>query len=927
MVLDWKRYTETAVMTAAEGIVMLANEGGVLPLKKDSKVALFGRMQNNYYKSGTGSGGMVNVDRAVNIREGLEEAGVDLDKDLLGFYERFEEENPPLAGIGWGQEHWSQPEAELDDSYVEELSGKNDTAVIVIARTAGEDRDNSASEGAYYLSKGEEKLLSQVTKYFTRTVVLLNTGNIIDMSFVERYKPSSVLYIWQGGMVGGTACARVLTGEVNPSGALTDTIAKAIEDYPSDPYFGKGDLLTDFYSEDIYVGYRYFSTFAPEKVLYPFGFGLSYTDFEINSVGAVLKDGRISVSVSVKNTGSLPGKKSVIIYFKAPEGKLGKPARAVFGFSKTRTLKPGEEETLEICESVRRIASFDDDNRAGLKNGWIIEAGCYEFFAGGDFMNAKKAGGIVFEKSENIEELTSALKPVRGFERFVPVCKDGAVSVGFEKVPLREKENIDDRFKYLDPEIAQTGDKGIKLLDVKEGRASMDDFIAQIEDEELCLIVRGEGMSSPKVTLGTAAAFGGISKELKALGIPALCCSDGPSGMRIDSGKKAFSLPNGTCIASSFNKDLTRELFVHFGKEMVGNRIDNILGPGINIHRHPLNGRNFEYFSEDPVVTGDIASAMLEGMRESGVTGTVKHFCVNNRETRRRFMDSVVSERALREIYLRGFEIAVRKGGAVSVMTSYNKINGVYGSSNYELNTEILRRQWGFTGIEMTDWWANLDLPGNEPDKLRNHSIMVRSQNDIYMVCSSVERNMLDNANTYEELKKEGGLICRAELQRCARNILNYAMTTPAMDRLAGKEVEVEHVDCPFNDHGRKDEAGVFFDIGIDPVIDVLKVTDTSVSKEFTFGITCDDPGMYTLDFTASSVLDPLAQIPMTFYITSIPVKVVTWNGTKGEDDVRSEEIMLRTKHVVCRLEFKGEGVCLKQIRLRKTGSIPDPRA
>ena len=927
MVLDWKRYTETAVMTAAEGIVMLANEGGVLPLKKDSKVALFGRMQNNYYKSGTGSGGMVNVDRAVNIREGLEEAGVDLDKDLLAFYDGFEEKNPPLAGIGWGQEHWSQPEAELEDSFVEELSGKNGTAVIVIARTAGEDRDNSAAEGAYYLSKGEEKLLSQVTKYFTRTVVLLNTGNIIDMSFVEKYKPSSVLYIWQGGMVGGTACARVLTGEVNPSGALTDTIAKTIEDYPSDPYFGKGDLLTDFYSEDIYVGYRYFSTFAPEKVLYPFGFGLSYTDFEISPIGAVLEDGRISVSVSVKNTGSLPGKKSVIIYFKAPEGKLGKPARAVFGFSKTGILDPGEEETLEICESVRRIASFDDDNRAGLKNGWIIEAGCYEFFAGGDFMNAKKAGDIVFDKSENIEELTSALKPVRGFERFVPECKDGAVSVGFEKVPLREKENIDDRFKYLDPEIPQTGDKGIKLTDVREGRASMDDFIAQLDDEDLCLIVRGEGMSSPKVTLGTAAAFGGVSKELKALGIPTLCCSDGPSGMRIDSGKKAFSLPNGTCIASSFNKELTRELFVHFGKEMVGNKIDNILGPGINIHRHPLNGRNFEYFSEDPVVTGDIASAMLEGMRESGVTGTVKHFCVNNRETKRRFMDSVVSERALREIYLRGFEIAVRKGGAISVMTSYNKINGVYGSSNYELNTEILRRQWGFTGIEMTDWWANLDLPGNEPEKLRNHAIMVRSQNDIYMVCSSVERNMLGTANTYEELKKEDGLICRAELQRNARNILNYAMTTPAIDRLAGKEVEVEHVDCPFNDHGRKDEAGVFFDIGIDSVIDVLKVTDTSVSKEFIFGITCDDPGIYTLDFTASSVLDPLAQIPMTFYITSIPVKVVTWNGTKGEDDVRSEEIMLMTKHVVCRLEFKGEGVKLKQIRLRKTGSIPNARA
>ena len=911
-ILDWNKYADTAIRVAEEGSVLIKNDRSALPLPSGTKVAVFGRMQRNYYKSGTGSGGMVNVKHVVSILEGLQNAeGLIVDEDLLKIYDEWELSNPVDPGLGWGKENWSQKEMPLSDDVVKEASDRNDAAIIVIGRTAGEDRDNTPQKGSFFLSDGEEEMIRKVCAAFRKSIVLLNVGNIIDMSFISKYDPAAVLYVWQAGMIGGTAVGNIVTGKAVPSGSLTDTIAKDLSDYPSSSNFGGEDLSKDFYAEDIFVGYRYFSTFAPEKVLYPFGYGLSYTTFEISDLGFTSEGTDVSVKLSIKNTGNFPGKKTVMLFAQTPSDKIATPSRVLVDFQKTEELAPGQTEEIMLRAGKNRYASFDDDGRLLGKTGWVLPKGTYSFYAGENVKEAKLSGSFELAEDTMVEQLESAAKPLQAFERLT-------IGGKYEPVPLRQVEHADTRLERLPKEIPYTGDKGIKLSDVKLKKNTLDEFIAQLSDEELCLIIRGEGMGSPKVTTGTAAAFAGVSKELREMGIPALCCDDGPSGMRIDSGKKAFSLPNGTCLACTFNEKLNEELFDWFGIEMVSNEVDNILGPGINIHRHPLNGRNFEYFSEDPLLTGRIASAQLRGMDKHGVTGTIKHFCCNNRETNRRCMDSVVSERALREIYLKGFEIAVKEGNARSVMSVYNQINGAFGTANYELDATILHDQWGFTGILMTDWWAYIDvIPSNRFDhSLRSHSAMARAHCDLYMVCSSVERADLDATDAYENLKNDRtDLITRAELQRNAASILRYAMNTPAMDAVMGDRPTVKHIDCPFSDDEIEAKVDLYYEIDKNPVITVD--VDTSEGKDFVYGITCNKPGVYECEIVASSDLSPLAQIPITIYYTSIPLRVVTFTGTEGKDVSQKVDCILINKHSVFRMHFGKRGLKLKCLKFK----------
>ncbi len=911
-ILDWNKYTDTAIRVAEEGSVLIKNDRSALPFASGTKVAVFGRMQRNYYKSGTGSGGMVNVKHVVSILEGLQNAeGLIVDEDLLKTYDEWELSNPVDPGLGWGKENWSQKEMPLSDDMVKEASDRNDAAIIVIGRTAGEDRDNTPQKGSFFLSDGEEEMIRKVCAAFPKSIVLLNVGNIIDMSFISKYDPASVLYVWQAGMIGGTAVGNIVTGKSVPSGSLTDTIAKDLSDYPSSSNFGGEDLSKDFYAEDIFVGYRYFSTFAPEKVLYPFGYGLSYTTFEISDLGFTADGTDVSVKLSIRNTGNLPAKKTVMLFASTPSDKIATPSRVLVDFQKTEEIAPGQTEEITLRAGKNRYASFDDDGRLLGKTGWVLPKGTYSFYAGENVKEAKLSGSFELIEDTMVEQLESAAKPLQAFERLT-------IGGEYEPVPLRQVEHVDTRLQRLPKEIPYTGDKGIKLSDVKLKKNTLDEFIAQLSDEELCLIIRGEGMGSPKVTTGTAAAFAGVSKELREMGIPALCCDDGPSGMRIDSGKKAFSLPNGTCLACTFNEKLNEELFDWFGIEMVSNEVDNILGPGINIHRHPLNGRNFEYFSEDPLLTGRIASAQLRGMDKHGVTGTIKHFCCNNRETNRRCMDSVVSERALREIYLKGFEIAVKEGNARSVMSVYNQINGAFGTANYELDATILHDQWGFTGILMTDWWAYIDIiPSNRFEhSLRSHSVMARAHCDLYMVCSSVERADLDATDTYENLKNgRTDLITRAELQRNAASILRYAMNTPAMDAVMGDRPTVKHIDCPFSDDEIEAKVDLYYEIDKDPVITVD--ADTSDGKDFVYGITCNKPGVYECVIVASSDLSPLAQIPITIYYTSIPLRVVTFTGTEGKDVSQKVDCILLNKHSVFRMHFGKRGLKLKCLKFK----------
>lgn len=909
-ILDWNKYLDTAAKMVSEGIVMLKNDNNALPLDTDKEVAVFGRIQFHYYKSGTGSGGMVNVTKVVNILDGLIDNGVNVNEKLLDTYRKWDKENPFDLGEGWGGEPWSQKEMPLDEGLVKETAKSCETAIVIIGRTAGEEQDNRLEAGSYLLSDDEIEMLTVVRENFKKVVLLLNVGNIIDMTDINRIAPDAVLYVWQGGMTGGKGTADVLTGKVSPSGKLPDTIAYKASDYPSDANFGR-EKNRDIYAEDIYVGYRYFETFAKEKVLYPFGFGLSYTEFEIKTEKAEITEGAVKLSVSVKNIGSYKGKEVIEVYCEAPQGRLGKAARVLCGFEKTRELAPQEEQVVEIAVDISKLASYDDSGVTGNKSCYVLEAGEYKFYVGSDVRSAEYA--CSFEQGEDLvtERLIQSLAPVESFERIKPVCEGGAFSIGREAVPLSKIDESARRLEKLPKEIAYTGDKGIKLWDVKNGKNTMDEFIAQLSDYDLSCIIRGEGMGSPRVTAGTASAFGGVSENLNGFGVPAGCCSDGPSGMRLDCGTKAFSLPNGTMIASSFNKELTRELFTLMGLEMAANKVDCLLGPGMNIHRHPLNGRNFEYFSEDPFLTGKMAAAELKGMAGAGVTGTIKHFCANNRETNRHFIDSVVSERALREIYLKGFEIAVKEGGASSVMTTYGRVNGLWTAGNFDLNTVILREEWGFKGFTMTDWWANINVRGKEPDKT-DFAAMARAQNDVYMVCPDGEKN---DDNTLAAL--ENGGIERCELQRNAANICGFLLHTNALKRAEGIGDTVKVINR--EDEEQEDDKPVqFYKVDRDITLDLSDI-DTKKGTSYSFALDLSNFGIYRVIVTASSTQSELAQIPMTLFSMGTAVGTFTFNGTGGKAVSMEKKTPMFSRFTTFRIYFAQNGLDLHSIRFELT--------
>lgn len=897
--LDWDKYLETSARAVSGGIVMLKNDGA-LPLKQGGTAAVFGRIQLHYYKSGTGSGGMVNVSKVIGITDGLLDAGYKLDEQLLNAYREWDEQNPFDHGEGWGGEPWSQKEMPLTDELVGGAASRADAAIVIIGRTAGEEMDNKLEKGAFLLSDLEEDMLRRVTSAFDKTVVLLNTGGLIDMSFMDRYPVSAVMYVWQGGMVGGAGTAAVLIGEVSPSGKLPDTIAYEISDYPSDKFFGSGDM--DCYGEDIYVGYRYFETFAKDRVRFPFGFGMSYTSFDITASDFKLDGDKVTGSVNVKNTGSTPGREVVQIYCSAPQGKLGKPARVLCGFDKTRTLQPGESQTLSFEIPLESVASYDDSGVTGHKSAWILEQGGYVFYAGADVRSASEAYSLTLPETV-VRQCKSALGPLTAFKRMV----NSGGKPEFEDVPLTGEAFPHDHAK-LPAEIPQTGDRGIRLADVVNGKNTLEEFTAQLTDYDLSCIIRGEGMGSPKVTAGTAAAFGGVSDTLTALGIPCACCDDGPSGMRLDCGTKAFSLPNGTLLASTFDRPLMTELFTFMGLEMHTNQVDCLLGPGMNIHRHPLNGRNFEYFSEDPYLTGEMASAELAGLHSTGAEGTIKHFCGNNRETRRHFLDSVISERALREIYLRGFENAVKKGGAKSVMTTYGQVNGVWTAGNYDLVTGILRDDWGFDGFTMTDWWANINRRGKAPDK-SDFAAMAMAQNDVYMVTAD---GAACNDNTLDSLKS--GELTRGELQRNAMNILRFLTTTHAMKRVMGCDDETEIINRPA-DAGDVDSTDIeFHDIDEDLTLDLTGIT-TEKGSSYAFGLNVSKPGVYKVTLTASSTLSELAQTSVSIFALGSPCGMFTFNGTGGAPVSQTKDVKCLSNFMPIRLYFGGSGLKTQSIR------------
>ncbi|MBE6850650.1 MAG: beta-glucosidase [Ruminococcus sp.] len=903
--LDWNQYLSAASATVAEGIVMLKNKGNALPLAPDKEIAVFGRMQFHYYKSGTGSGGMVNVAKVTGILDGLLESGVKINAELLETYRNWDSAHPFDLGDGWGHEPWSQEEMPLTEDIVKSAAESCETAIVIIGRTAGEEQDNRLEEGSYLLSALEKDMLSKVRGAFQKMVVLLNTGNIIDMEDLECCAPDAILYVWQGGMTGGTGTADVLTGKVSPSGKLPDTIAYSVTDYPSDCCFG--DKVKNYYHEDIYVGYRYFETFAKDRVRYPFGFGLSYTNFELKFISAEEQDGTVSFRISVRNTGNYSGKEVVQLYFEAPQGKLGNPLRVLCGYEKTETLAPNAVQELLINVKLSELASYDDAGVTGHAFCYVLESGDYRFYAGTDVRSAALVHTTTIPELRVVKQCVQAMAPVESFTRIHPVSTENGIACSEETVPLNNVDESARRLANLPCEIPYTGNKGIKLADVLMGTATMEEFIGQLSDYDLSCIIRGEGMGSPRVTPGTASAFGSVTDALAEFGIPCACCSDGPSGMRLDCGTHAFSLPNGTLIASTFNRKLAEELFSLTGLEMTANKVDCLLGPGMNIHRHPLNGRNFEYFSEDPYLTGTIAAAQLRGLHSAGVTGTIKHFCGNNQETNRHFLESVVSERALREIYLKGFEIAVREGNADSIMTTYGSVNGLWTAGNYDLNTEILRNEWGFTGFTMTDWWANINSREEEVTR-NNFCAMARAQNDVYMVCA--------DGGSHEDNTLEGlaiGKLYRCELQRNASNICRFLMRTNAMKRLMGEEVSVDILNRPQAENAN-DAPVIFHDLEEDLTLDLENVC-TDKGSVHSFALVVNHTGFYHVTLTASSTQGELAQIPVTLFSMGSANGTFTWNGTGGKPVSFSTKIPMFSHYTAIRLFFAQSGLKMHSIR------------
>ena len=739
---DGERYVTPGMdalirQAGAESCVMLKNDGA-LPLDQNEEVAVFGRCQLDWFYVGYGSGGDVKAPYYVNLIDGLRNAGVPLNAAVLNHYSAWTQEEENEADHGWWG-HWpySHPEMPLNAALVRNAAETAKTALVVIGRAAGEDRENTLTKGSYYLTDAERAMLDAVTAAFSKVVVLLNIGNIMDFSWTEDYgnRLSAVLVVWQGGMESGNAAADVLTGAVSPSGRLSDTIARRYADYPSSANFGGKDY--NEYAEGIYVGYRYLDR-HPEKVLFPFGFGMSYTAFSISPVSLRREDGETEAVVTVTNTGDCSGKEVVQLWCYPPEGKLDKPLRVLAAFAKTETLAPGESQTLTLRCDDKCLSSYDEENHR-----FILEDGTYRFSA-----NDTAAGSFALSEEVTVEECE-------------PLCKTSAA--------LRE------RILSRIPKDIYVDSMGMFLRDVREGRCTLDAFIASLADNELEALTRGHGMMGSDLGVaGNAGAFGGVIESLRIKGVAPIITSDGPAGLRL---KKYCALqPCGTALACTWNTDLVESLSRKIGEEMHRYGVDVQLAPGMNLHRNPLCGRNFEYFSEDPLLSGKMAAATVRGVQSTGKAACPKHFACNNQEVNRNKNDSRVSERALREIYLRNFEIVIREAAPMVIMTSYNKVNGVWSHYNYDLVTTVLRGDWGYEGCVITDWWMRRSQSPEFPS-LKDNAYRVRAQVDVLMPgdMGHVAKKYRSDGTLLRTLGQPDG-ITRGELQRSARNVLQLAL-------------------------------------------------------------------------------------------------------------------------------------------------------
>ena len=798
-----KKNLEVAYRAACESMVLLKNEN-VLPLKT-KKVALYGPGVTRTIKGGTGSG-EVNERHSVTILEGMENRGFEVttkqwiedyegayaegelahkkaQRDIIklikskSFMEMMLKGYTPPAGR-------AITEKDIADS-------DTDTAIYVLSRQAGEGGDRKAEKGDLFITDEERAAIETCVANYKNFVLVINSGCSIDMSFVDEIPGiGAILFICQLGTEGGNAFADTVSGKVTPSGKLTDTWAKQYADIPfHDEYsYLNGNVIDEYYKEGIYVGYRYFDSFGVEPC-YPFGYGLSYTDFSIFGAGVRVEGTKVHLDAMITNVGTAySGKEVAQVYVSAPNGKLDKEYQSLAAFAKTKVLAPAESETVKLSFDMTEIASYDEERAS-----YVLDAGEYIVRLGNSSRNTVPVAVVTLDKEVVVSKHCNVCPMIETMEELKSEEKAfEEVNAGVPRVAVKAEDFETVTYTYETPAV---------YSDEK-----VDKFLNTLTLKEMVEIVVGIGMFGGETRFNMPGSVGNTTSKFWDRGLANVTLCDGPAGLRItkrsvvqqDGTLKPVELPisvfemfpdfiqnflkadpdKGTVVyqyttafpvtaalAQSWNTELLEEVGKAIFVEMKEYGCTFWLAPAVNIHRNPLCGRNFEYVSEDPFLTGEVAAALTRGIQqEEGYYVTVKHFACNNMEDNRNKVSSNLSERALREIYLRGFERAVRKGHAKAIMTSYNRINSVYAPNSYDLCTKVLRKEWGFEGVVMTDWFST-------NKGLGHNALAMKAGNDLIMPGgSSYKKEILAGVKS--------GMISEEDVRRCCANVVRAIMNS-----------------------------------------------------------------------------------------------------------------------------------------------------
>ena len=836
------RNAQLSKEAAEEGMVLLENENQALPLAQGSKAALFGTGSYGTIKGGTGSGDVYNR-YTISVYDALTSTYNISNMAWWGEYlKTFEEKKAQAAeekkdndyvkytqGRFGGADSFLAIDQALTQSDMDKAkAGGVTTAFYTVSRVSGEGADRTIGKGDYELSEVEYNNIKLIAKNFDKCVVLLNVGGVVDTKFFSEIEGVDGLVLMsQAGMEGGNALADILTGKTTPSGKLTDTWAKNYSDYPAATTIGDndGDNKQEDYKEGIYVGYRYFDTFNITPA-YEFGYGKSYTSFDVEPLTVAADENNVSVTVNVTNTGdTYSGKEVVEVYFSAPDGSIEKPYQELAGFAKTNNLAPGESQKLTVTYKTTEMSSYDE-----AKAAYVMEDGDYIVRVGDSSRNTKVAGVLTLDKDVVTEQLSNQLTLDKNWKDLSKTGKTpysykdeaaqikAAARIALPSAKIKTENNaskIDEKkvttyltadaakdYKAAENEVVETVDAvpaNTKLIDVYDGKVSMESFVASLDDTQLANLANGiSGASTSGDTWGadansvTGAAGETSQLYFNSLGIPNTVEADGPAGIRVTAettdkdGNAVYNyctaFPIGTLLAQTWNTDLVNRVGKAIGEEMVEIGVTLWLAPGMNIHRDPLCGRNFEYYSEDPALTGYVGSAITAGVQSNkGVGVTIKHYITNNQETNRSAVNTSVSERTLREIYLKGFEMVVKSAQPMAIMSSYNKVNGTYACENFDLLTSVPRGEWGFDGMVMTDWGA-----GNRAGV----DTMMHAGNDLVMPGRTQDRMIAalqgNPVGTTADPNLDKTLVL-GDIQKCVSRVLTMIMRSSQFGKMNSK--------------------------------------------------------------------------------------------------------------------------------------------